>query len=666
MSTPGGLVDKQELIDAQLDTAHLGRVVNSKDASGNPIDTSTNRTGGVNKTLDALETEYLEAIRAAGGSAINGGVWAAGQTFTAYNQFMVYNGIPYKPLTTTSLPYGPTGASPDVGFVGPYVDIGYGDVTVSFGEISDIDGDSRLTEGMLLSVEDYVTGYGSGRLYFKVVAAGTGVADGGKYIDLPVSGFQLEQNLQIPVRIKAFGVSGANLTSNSERIQKCIEYCFDNDVSLYGCRDTLNLQEQIYIPQHDGGFAGLDSIMTLDFGGARFVPTSNGTVLESGEFVGGVWVSTIEQPTGYKNSFNLEITNFSIVGGDYGIRLNNLHQGCKLHKIASNNCNTIVDLNHCFYLITDRVTSFSSQAEPWTDERFIIRGDSNLMSLTNCVAINSNIGYKFDNAAGFAAITFENNSVEGVNIGLEFDGIVNSLGVKDCYFENVVDVCMKFTTGVRSTIIENNFFNINNRPNTFIFETAANGGSILFDSSNETLGHPEERLFKDSGTVIGTSTIDRGNGQANNLDDLVVNSEDYPRNVVLDGFLNIGIDEAVAKRNRGIIPSNYSGRTTKGYVNANNYGFSLASSTATTAAIETRISSQDRQFVFFAFRTNEGGSFISRIGFIIGGAYWKFSGAGLAIDPDVTISSDSDGYIQINLSNLTNFTALIGGEIRVI
>ena len=44
MSTPGGLVDKQELIDAQLDTAHLGRVINSKDASGAPISTSTNRT----------------------------------------------------------------------------------------------------------------------------------------------------------------------------------------------------------------------------------------------------------------------------------------------------------------------------------------------------------------------------------------------------------------------------------------------------------------------------------------------------------------------------------------------------------------------------------------------------------------------------------------------
>lgn len=129
MATPGGLVDKTELINAQLDTAHLGRVVNSKDASGAPISTSTNRTGGVNKTLDALEAEYTSAIQSAGGDALNGGVWAVGQTFTAYNQYMVYNGVPYKPKSTTTLLYGPTGATPDFNFVQPYVDISAGDVS---------------------------------------------------------------------------------------------------------------------------------------------------------------------------------------------------------------------------------------------------------------------------------------------------------------------------------------------------------------------------------------------------------------------------------------------------------------------------------------------------------------------------------------------------------
>ena len=126
MPTPSGLVTKQELIDAQLDTAHLGRVVNSKDASGAPINTSTNRTGGVNKTLDALETEYLEAIQGAGGESV--GTWTAGvTTFTKYNEYAVYNGIPYKPRTSATLPYVAQGAdptaAPDDANVQPYQEI---------------------------------------------------------------------------------------------------------------------------------------------------------------------------------------------------------------------------------------------------------------------------------------------------------------------------------------------------------------------------------------------------------------------------------------------------------------------------------------------------------------------------------------------------------------
>ncbi|AUR98431.1 pectin lyase fold/virulence factor [Vibrio phage 1.250.O._10N.261.55.E11] len=126
MATPGGLVDKQELIDAQLDTAHLGRVVNSKDASGAPISTSTNRTGGVNKTLDALEAEYLTAIQGAGGVSI--GTWTSGvTTFTEYNEYSVFNGIPYKPRTSATLPYVAQGVdptvAPDDANVQPYVEL---------------------------------------------------------------------------------------------------------------------------------------------------------------------------------------------------------------------------------------------------------------------------------------------------------------------------------------------------------------------------------------------------------------------------------------------------------------------------------------------------------------------------------------------------------------
>ena len=128
MATPGGLVDKQELINAQLDTAHLGRVVNSKDSTGAPITTSTNRTGGVNKTLDGLEGEYQEAIRNAGAEALNGGVWAGGVQFTAYNQYMVYNSVAYKPKTSTTLPYT-SEAVPNVSNVEPFSDVNSGNLS---------------------------------------------------------------------------------------------------------------------------------------------------------------------------------------------------------------------------------------------------------------------------------------------------------------------------------------------------------------------------------------------------------------------------------------------------------------------------------------------------------------------------------------------------------
>lgn len=47
---------------------------------------------------------------------LNGGVWASGQTYDFYNQYMIYNGEAYSPLPATILPYT-VGAAPDLNFV---------------------------------------------------------------------------------------------------------------------------------------------------------------------------------------------------------------------------------------------------------------------------------------------------------------------------------------------------------------------------------------------------------------------------------------------------------------------------------------------------------------------------------------------------------------------
>jgi hypothetical protein len=60
MPTPGGLVTKQELIDAQVDTVHLGEVSNGLDAGGNPIDTSVSRLGVTHLTVNGITREIFE------------------------------------------------------------------------------------------------------------------------------------------------------------------------------------------------------------------------------------------------------------------------------------------------------------------------------------------------------------------------------------------------------------------------------------------------------------------------------------------------------------------------------------------------------------------------------------------------------------------------------
>lgn len=51
-----------------------------------------------------------------GFSELNDGVWASGQIFTAYNQYMIYDGEAYSPMPSTKLPYT-VGAVPDLKFV---------------------------------------------------------------------------------------------------------------------------------------------------------------------------------------------------------------------------------------------------------------------------------------------------------------------------------------------------------------------------------------------------------------------------------------------------------------------------------------------------------------------------------------------------------------------
>lgn len=96
-------------------------------------------------------------------------------------------------------------------------------ITYTFAQIADVDGNAWLSIGDAVVCDDYATGNNSGILFFKVVAAGTGVADGGKYIDLPTLGLQLKQNMKLRTSIMDWGANTSN-SDNNAQIEAAMAY----------------------------------------------------------------------------------------------------------------------------------------------------------------------------------------------------------------------------------------------------------------------------------------------------------------------------------------------------------------------------------------------------------------------------------------------------------
>lgn len=108
---------------------------------------------------------------------------------------------------------------------GGFVDVS-GDVVTTFNTVADVDGNVVL--GQRVVVREYSTGSKSGVLFFKVVASGAGTVDGGKYINLPISGLQLEQNIKLPCDPRAWGAIGngdhVNAGRDTSGLQGAVNY----------------------------------------------------------------------------------------------------------------------------------------------------------------------------------------------------------------------------------------------------------------------------------------------------------------------------------------------------------------------------------------------------------------------------------------------------------
>lgn len=106
-------------------------------------------------------------------------------------------------------------------------------------------GTVTLNLGQRWAVDDYYGGAApnnSGVLFFKVVAAGTGTADGGKYIDVPGGVLQLEQNIKLSMPLSAYGARGNGVDMDLIKIRNAISYAKTSGVHLVArSGDRFNL-----------------------------------------------------------------------------------------------------------------------------------------------------------------------------------------------------------------------------------------------------------------------------------------------------------------------------------------------------------------------------------------------------------------------------------------
>lgn len=138
-----------------------------------------------------------------------------------------------------------------------FVDSTYTDVLVS-----------GVTVGDTVVCEDYAPGNDAGILFFKVVPGGTGVNDGGKYIDISSGNLQLEQNLVRPYSVKAWGAIGDQSSDDTLRIQNAINYA-EGRSSVYVPKGTymISISDGVTCIQMRDGVTifgdGFDSVVQM-------------------------------------------------------------------------------------------------------------------------------------------------------------------------------------------------------------------------------------------------------------------------------------------------------------------------------------------------------------------------------------------------------------------
>ena len=188
--------------------------------------------------LAILESNYLF-------TALNGGIWAAGQTFTAFNQYMVFGGVAYKPdVNVMVLPYvslaSPVGDANVVPFTDQTVqndDLSqsYTFKTIALMKASLVE----FPEGKKIFWQGYHA-ESDGGSNWGIVKSGAHTEDGGSIFTL-ADGKYIDANMKgKKTTFAKFGLS-SSVVDNSDSIESALSF-------------VLVSGQPIYIPEVTAGY----------------------------------------------------------------------------------------------------------------------------------------------------------------------------------------------------------------------------------------------------------------------------------------------------------------------------------------------------------------------------------------------------------------------------
>jgi hypothetical protein len=204
-STDGrDLSDNAETIDELVDSSLFSTI------------TRTNKSV---LTRKGLEAQYVF-------TAINSGVWAAGQTFTAVNQYMVFSGTAYKPKNSTALPYvvGATPVGDNNVEVVANLSTAQGDVRYhrGFDDLSSAVAAIDLLLGQKIILKEHTTGKGGTGVWDAITKGTTAGVDLPNAIDIVASTGNTSLVLKLRVGwtldLRAVGINGDGVTQNQDLI----------------------------------------------------------------------------------------------------------------------------------------------------------------------------------------------------------------------------------------------------------------------------------------------------------------------------------------------------------------------------------------------------------------------------------------------------------------